>query len=561
IPTGDARTQALAASAAVGAAIGAWASASGTYGPRWASGAALTLTGVVLSSELGAGLAAYGAPAILGVAAGVFAGIVVGQLGSRFPAGPYAHQGLAAAVILAALLAGLAAIVAADRRAPILPLVGWVLAGAGGAAWIDGPAVPPQPGAATAAPVVLVVVSGLRADRVGILGYDRPITPNLDRLGRRSVVFAEAHATSNWSAPSLGSILTGLLPYDHGAGLNDGDGPRGTPLRPDVTTLARALRDGGFATAAAIGDPSLRTWALDTGFDAWRDDPGQGTIPTLLAPLAVAGLDPLRWPRRADADRVTDRALELAGSLGEAGWFLVVQYADASGPLSPTDEDLAAVGHTNRPVPSDSYDAAVRRVDRALGRLLDGLPDNARIAVVGDRGTDLGESRPLATSTRPGARFGASMFEELVHVPLVVTVPGVDPRTIHETVSVVDLAPTLARLAGVPLPTDATPLEPVFGAEIVDRAAIAQSSRFGPEQQMVVAGRYKLVLTADGRSPVYDLEADPAESSPLRQTGTENDGRERHLRSLLRPAGSGSTLRTPPTIAQQLGQIAAGGHR
>ncbi len=353
-------------------------------------------------------------------------------------------------------------------------------------------------------------------------------------------------------------MLTGRLPYQHGAGLNDGAGPTGSALRADVVTLPMALRREGWATAGVVGDPSLRAYALDAGFQTWIDAPEHGLLPSLWAPVVASGLDPLRLPTRVPAEQVTDRALELVASQPGGGWMLLVQYADAGGPFLASPQDEQAVGYTTRPYPADRYDAAVHGIDRELGRLLAALPDAAWVVVVGDRGVQLGEQRSDASQSRVGMRFGHTMFEELLHVPLLVRAPGVGAARVEGAVSVADVAPTLARAAGQgPLPkAEGVPLERAFGEAQTDRVVVAQSSRFGPEQQAVLLGRHKLVHTAAGRTPLFDLAADPSESSPL-PTGVELDNLERRMAALLPPPGAGANLQEPPSLVLRVGQLAS----
>ncbi|MEZ4237540.1 MAG: sulfatase-like hydrolase/transferase [Myxococcota bacterium] len=446
VPTGDARRDAFYVSAALGAVLGAWAAAPGLYGPRWATTAAVTLAGWVGAGVFGAWVAGWGLPAPLGVAVALVAAVMLGQLAGRLPAPAWAHQGLATALTLAVavgvplhltvlpgpgtspsvLTTGLvlafaatlgcgAAGVARADRAPFLP----VLAGGALALALSGlvagrdalQAEPVAHGGAAGPKVAVVVLTGLRADRVG-----RGLAPRLDALARQGTVYTEAHATSDWTVPSLASILTGRFPYEHGAGLNGGSGNLLTALRPDVPTVARVASQAGLATVASVSDPGLRSYALDAGFDRWLDDPGRGARPVALLPLAAAGIDPTGWPARAPAERVVERALQALATLPDSGWLLLVQLGEArTGSLTATPD---AVGR---------YDDAVRSLDPPLGRLLDAVPDDAWVVVCGDRGVALGEVRHPDLRARTDVTWGHDVYQSLVHVPLVVRPPTPSP--------------------------------------------------------------------------------------------------------------------------------------
>ena len=582
----------LLASYAVGGAILGWiGGGTGLWGSRWALASSVTLAGWLGSVKLAALATWLGLPAEIGIGLGALLGVIGGQLMGRMPGPGWLLLGLATwglcgmallaplhlhlldgldlAVLLtsglALLVAGALALFTAafttEGVSPWVPLLAWALLGAGGVGVTRAhPAADPAPPVSSVRgpPLVMIVVSGLRADRLGRGGGTHSLTPSLDRLARSSLTFTGAHATSNWTIPSVGSVLTGRLPYAHGAGLNDGARAINSPLRPGTPTLAGALRRAGWATSGISGDPELRIFGLDAGFEAWQDAPDQGLLPALLAPLSVAERDPLAWPRHVDAERVTDRALAMLEARAPSmGTLLFVHYADAAGPFRVVPEDqVAEVGSTTRPFPVDRYDDAVRRVDRAVGRLLEAVPDDAWVVVVGDRGVHLAEERPQDRQARPGMRFGHTMYEELLHVPLLIRVPNLSPGRVGGIVSVVDLAPTLlAAIRHRPLPrADGAPLERAFGIASGDRIAIAQSSRFGIEQQAVFLGNHKLVYSADGRTSMFDLKADPNEATPL-PASAENEQLKRQMMGLLPPPGAGVHLEPPDPLLLRMGQL------
>jgi len=588
IALGEGQNLVPAIYAAVGAVLGLLAGASGLWGGRWALAGGILLVGWLIGGRMGTTAAAAAAPGVLGVAIPFGAALVLGHVAGRMPGPGWLHQGIGGfllssaalvaplhhhllagggmagavatgvALLFGAALGGVSAAAAAEGHPPLLPLIAWSGLGALGA-WGTRIEPPPMPdGSFGKPPVLLVIASGLRADATGLGGDKVANTPRLDRLARSATAFRDAHANSNWSAPSIASILSGRLPYGHGCGLNNGRGPTGTPVRPDVLSLPAAMRSAGWATAGVTGDPRLARFGLDVGFDSWQDAAAWGAMPSLWAPVAAAGLDLLDWPRHVPADEVAARAVDVMKAQSGGGWLLVVHLVDAGGPMLATPDDLAAVGATTRPWPMDRYRAAVRGVDRAIGTLVDAAPPEAWVVVVGDRGVELGEMRAGATVAQPGLRFGHSMYEELLRVPMVIHRPGGIPSVVSGGASLIDIAPTLT--VGLDLPklprTDGAPLGPVFGERLVPHDLVAQSSRFGPEQQAVIRGHYKLVHTAAGRSPMFDLRLDASEVSSM-PTRAESDTLERELLGVLPPPGAGATLHEPPRLILRLGQLAS----
>ena len=138
--------------------------------------------------------------------------------------------------------------------------------------------------------VLFIVMDTLRADRMSCYGYDKPTTPNVDRLAERGMRFERAFATSSWTWPSTASVLTGMGPLEHGV-----TGHRSCYLAHSLATLPKALQERGFTTAAFSANPPA--WFRYEVHSAPRD-----RRPPWQAPRGRGGyLLPRRDPgRRAD---------------------------------------------------------------------------------------------------------------------------------------------------------------------------------------------------------------------------------------------------------------------
>jgi hypothetical protein len=95
-------------------------------------------------------------------------------------------------------------------------------------------------------PIILLDIGTLRADHLGVYGYARATSPNIDRLAAESVLFEWAFAQAPITGPSQASILTGLYPTSHGM---TGEESR---LSEEATTLAEVLSEQGYTTAAFV---------------------------------------------------------------------------------------------------------------------------------------------------------------------------------------------------------------------------------------------------------------------------------------------------------------------
>src|SRR5437764_1008803 len=99
--------------------------------------------------------------------------------------------------------------------------------------------------------VVVILVDTLRADRLGCYGNPRGLTPAIDALAARGVVFRNAYAPSSCTKPSVASLFTSRYPHEHGVLRAD------SVLANDERTLAETFHDAGYATGAFAANPFL----------------------------------------------------------------------------------------------------------------------------------------------------------------------------------------------------------------------------------------------------------------------------------------------------------------
>jgi arylsulfatase A-like enzyme/Tfp pilus assembly protein PilF len=343
--------------------------------------------------------------------------------------------------------------------------------------------------------VLLVVIDALRADRVGVYGYDRAMTPTLDSLAAAGLRFDDAMTPVPVTLPAVGSLLTGLEPIRHG--LRDNGW---FTLDDEHLTLAERFRKAGYRTAAVVASSVLAAdRGLDQGFESWDDD-FSGPYPVFddrLRPYA----DDFATTRRR-ADRVTDLARERLEAMEPHPWFLLVHYFDVHMEYDPPPEFAAL--HPDRP-----YDAELSFVDRELGRLLKSVGDDVLVVVVADHGESQGDHGE--------PQHGFLLYQPTLRVPFLVAGPGVPPGGVRtEPVSLVDVEPTVARACGLPAPTiarDGIALDWRTAAP-TDRALYAETLRpllsYGwSELRAIRRGPWKLI-----RGPyeeLYRLADDPGE--------------------------------------------------
>jgi arylsulfatase A-like enzyme len=444
--------------------------------------------------------------------------------------------------------------------------------------------------------LVLVVLDTARADHVGA-GHDTAFA----QLGRRGRRYRHAIAPAPWTLPSHASILSGLRPSEHGvtgAAVMTPNGMRSP--RPLVEALPlwlpQFLQRNGFATFCASGNPWMgRATGLTLGFEhvveAWRTAP----LPKLADPLAAGhgsagpGRRAAVYARRAlgvgDGGAAASLRhfrtfLEGRGTRPFFGFFNVMEphapYAPPRG--HGGRRGLAALGAvrrwnadrmlrycTERTEISDAdlallrtqYRGEISYTDAWLGRLLQLLQDTTLlddtvVAVTADHGENLGEHHRLS--------HVLSMHETLLHVPLAIAGPGVEPGDEPRPVGLTALpAVLLAVLAGErhdphstggPVAEYESAAAQVSGARRLDAQVPADlREELRARWIAVYDGSLKFTASSDGRERLVDLAADPHERFDVASEHPDVVSRLRAVRG--RWAGDGDDLagRLPGDVA------------
>ena len=413
--------------------------------------------------------------------------------------------------------------------------------------------------------IVLLTIDALRADHLSCYGYPKQTSPNIDRLAAEGVQFNHAVSTAPWTFPAFCALHTSMYPTEldisaFNAPLTD---IRRKSLDPLRVTLAETLRGRGYRTQAIVTNPWLfPEFGLSQGFDGYievdrerahdynaiRSDMVIGRLAGHVGPadaslraLYEALMGPAgRQVWAVPADRVTAEVLGWLDANHQERFFLWIHYIDPHYPFSPpaayrpslpgiSDERLDYLGSYNeedvytgrarlRPVDRDAivalYDGEIRYVDHYVGQVLNrlddlGLRDNTVLTVSADHGDEFWE--------HGGYQHGHSLYNELLHVPLIIRGPRdfQSPRQIDAVVRHVDLAPTLAEVAGVSFHADArgASLLPLLrGDDQLRRVAFSEGLFLTSEKKAICNGDQKLIYDPfSGASELYDLRADPRE--------------------------------------------------
>ena len=406
----------------------------------------------------------------------------------------------------------------------------------GGDAKPEAPPPPPdkQAAAAPRAPavsggknVLVIFIDTLRFDRLGIAGYRRDgksLTPRLDDFAGKAVMFTHAYAQAPNTPRSVPSFLTSRYPSavkvdkkfkDYATVLDDND------------TLFEALKAGGFTT---IGESSHFYFCDRKRYpDSCRDVVGW------MKSNVTQGAD--EWDNTG--------ALNIPESNHDtAGPRIVTKAIARLGELAKADTRFAMIVHLFEPHSTylehegfrytehgtaalvQKYDYEIAFEDGLIGQLLDaldatGLTRTTTVVVMADHGEAFGTH---VVAGKPAFFHGDNLYRELVHVPLMFRVPGRKPCRRDDVVQLIDMAPTITALFGVPAPKSWQ------GRSLVPALACGPLEPRPAYAELLPAPEWdheaKAMVTADGKHHVYyrisdskweiyDLDQDPDEKSNL----------------------------------------------
>jgi arylsulfatase A-like enzyme len=299
--------------------------------------------------------------------------------------------------------------------------------------------------------VILITIDTLRADHVQALNPDAPVkTPNISSIATDGVVFTQAFSPISVTAPAFASVMTGLEPGRHGLLMNLFRG--GDPLQPGIETLAERFSMAGYKTGAFVSGYTLRSdVGLRQGFDVYNALPtqnrqGMKTAQVLKAWLGVQQAPTFTWFHSYDPHGPVHRWITSADS--EVDWVRDPEQLSHF-PQYQRIDDITDVR-----LYQELYGRGVEYADRGVGSIIDMLKstdryENSLVIVLSDHGETFDE-RELWFD------HGYSTHAEQLHVPMIIKYPrNRSAGTKDERlVSLLDVAPTVLDVAGLPALTD-----------------------------------------------------------------------------------------------------------
>jgi arylsulfatase A-like enzyme len=402
--------------------------------------------------------------------------------------------------------------------------------------------------------IVLIVADTLRSDALGCYGNTRIATPSIDALAASGARFADVTAQASWTNPSTATILTSWYPFEHSLTNYL------ARIDPRARTLAEVLRSRGYETIGLVANLVVSShFGFDRGFDHWDQSPDPRPLarhPYLLASRLLRGAGASSSESRtAPASDMVDRAIAAMKAPSPAPRFLYLHLMDPHDPYTPPEDlaraadpgysgDLSFTSGTlyeilrgDRIVDDADlrhahalYEAEVAEMDREIARLLDFLRPRFEagrvvVAFTADHGEEFMEHGELGHEH--------TLYQELIHVPLIVSRPGTVPAggVAGGPARLLDVAPTILDLAGLapeggfhgrsllPFARSGVPgiAPPIFSQE--DYLGYRTTS---PRMRAAREGDVKVILYEPNifglgpwRREAYRLDADPGERATL----------------------------------------------
>jgi len=387
-----------------------------------------------------------------------------------------------------------------------------------------------------------VLIVGFDAEQfkhLSYAGYSKETSPVQDSLAKEGFVFTNTIAQSSWTIPSFMSYFTSLYPSEHKL-INkfikffedEKIISNFKEISPDVETLASVFKENGYETVAFTGDAGVGAqFGYDKGFDVYIDSPKPFGGAEISIPPAIEwlknnknqkffmflhsyGIHGQYDPPEGYSKKFLD--FDYAGPLkgGKEEQAKLREEGLANGKLSLTEEDYKFWRAL--------YDEKIFNNDKKIGEFLEefkklDLEKNTIIIFLSDHGTEIGEH----------GRFdhGFTLYDELIHVPLIIKFPSNISGVINEQTRAIDLMPTIFNVVGFKIDDkiksqmrgkSLIPL--MMGEENVGRDAFSETDYrdYTHKKSLRTADGWKFIYTFENdEKELYNIKSDPGEMDNL----------------------------------------------
>ncbi|MBI4833034.1 MAG: sulfatase, partial [Candidatus Lindowbacteria bacterium] len=279
--------------------------------------------------------------------------------------------------------------------------------------------------------VMIVAFDTLRADHLGCYGYKRATSPNVDAFAKKGVLFTQAISQCPWTTPAFYSLFTSLYPSAHQNRMIS----RESRFFYDQDTFVDALKKEGYYTVGVTNGANVSSeFGFGKGFNRY--------IELTNTILEEGDANSLKWSTINDSSKIFDEAMEWLEQNAGARFFMFIHTLECHDPYTHTDFLSENSSGTLIEQRKAFYDWDIRYADANFGKLMQqlsssGLMSNTIIVFLSDHGEDFYDHYREADVLPPNKEnifpqvsivdHGHSLYEELVHVPLIFFIPNAKP--------------------------------------------------------------------------------------------------------------------------------------
>jgi arylsulfatase A-like enzyme len=387
--------------------------------------------------------------------------------------------------------------------------------------------------------LVFVSFDALQAAHVGALGYPKNITPTIDEMAKSGYNFTNNISVASWTVPASMSWFTGVYPSEHKltnkfALFNPPNNKLSNlkELSPDLVTLAEVLKNNGYVTGGFTGNAGVSGFfGYGQGFDQYFFEKGKFGSMGVSIPKALDWLKENKGkkffmflhgydmhgqnvPAEGFDYRFVDKGYDKKYTGSAQEQEALREEGLEKGSVTLRDEDVKFW----RAI----YDEKIQRTDTKFKGFLDelqkmGVLDKTIFVLTSDHGTEFYEHK----------RFdhGFSLYDELIHVPLIIKLPGQKTGTvIKDQITSLDIMPTLLDLLQVKMPEKAKSqlrgqsLIPALQGKPVSKDVYSETDyrQYTYKRSVITKDGWKFIYTLENKSrELYNLKNDPKELKNL----------------------------------------------
>jgi len=356
--------------------------------------------------------------------------------------------------------------------------------------------------------IVLIIIDTLRADKLGCYGFFKNVSPEIDSIADRGVVFENVISQCSWTKPSAGSMLTSRYPRSLGLYKRD------NILQNRYTTFAEILQADGYETFGITANPHMNSvFNFAQGFDKYIDSDVLWDWMKPEKHKKNRNMDLGALPPFPTSEKIFSTCLKAAKSMRKKTGYIQINIMEVHEGLTQVRPEFKNVLTEYE---NSWYLAPIRQVSKDIGAFINALQKiqgwrNTMFIITSDHGQAMPNDHVDVIT--PGTPHGDLLYESQVKVPMVLYHTGLEPKKIKQPVRLIDLMPTILDYINVSLPKDINGkslLALIKGGGVKLPKYFVTETNWRKKDKLAVYGnKWKYIENLDGQKNTnkYELQA------------------------------------------------------